>query len=407
MAKVRPCLKLDQIRNISGLLTPDKIFETLLAEIMIDDMKDTMDISQYGNQKNVSIQHYLLNMIHKILTAVDTNTQKETFAVIASMIDWKQAFSRQCHKLGIESFIQNNVRNSLIPLLVNYFQDRQMVVKHHGCWSIPRPLNGGGPEGATLGIIEYLSQSNLNAECVGPDERYKFVDDLTVLEIINLLTVGLTSVNVKHQVPSDLPEHGQSIPSQNLKSQEYLEKINTWTENQKIKINESKTKIMIFNFTNNYQFTTRIQLNNVNVDVVSETKLLGTYITNDLKWDKNTYELIKKANARMQLLRKIKSFNAPLEDLKLVYITFIRSLLEQSCTVWNSMLNQQNIEDIERIQKCAMKIIFEDKYKEYHQALLKIGLETLADRREILCQIFAKKSISNVKMKKHFVENKK
>ena len=92
VAKVRPCLKLEQIRNISGLLTPDKVFESLLAELMIEDMKLNMDISQYGNQKNVSIQHYLINMIQKILTAVDTNTQKETFAVIASMIDWKQAF---------------------------------------------------------------------------------------------------------------------------------------------------------------------------------------------------------------------------------------------------------------------------------------------------------------------------
>ena len=58
-------------------------------------------------------------------------------------------------------------------------------------------------------------------------------------------------------------------------------------------------KIKIFNSTKNYQFTNRMQLNNVNVDVVSETKLLRTHITNDLKWDKNTYELIKKANARM------------------------------------------------------------------------------------------------------------
>ena len=92
------------------------------------------------------------------------------------------------------------------------------------------------------------------------------------------------------------------------------------------KINESKTQTMIFNYTKNYQFTTRTQLKNVNVDVVPETKLLGTHITNDLKCDKNTYELIKNANARMQLLRKIKSFNAPLENLKLVYITFIKSL---------------------------------------------------------------------------------
>ena len=83
---------------------------------------------------------------------------------------------------------------------------------------------------------------------------------------------------MKHQVPSELPDHGQFLPPQNLKSQEYLTKIDTWTTNQKMKINENKTKVTIFNYTNNYQFTTRMQLNHVNAEVVSEAKLLGTHI---------------------------------------------------------------------------------------------------------------------------------
>ena len=124
-----------------------------------------------------------------------------------------------------------------------------------------------------------------------------------------------------------------------------------------------------------------MNINNVNVEVVNEAKLLGTHITNDLKWDKNTHEMIKKANARMQLLRKIKSFNAPHKDLKQVYITFIRSLLEQSCTVWNSMLSQENIQDIERVQKSACKIILEDNYSEYQNALNQLDIETFAEER--------------------------
>ena len=110
VAKVRPCLKLDQIRSISGLLTADKIMESLISEIMIGDMRAKMDVSQYGNQKNISIQHYLINMIHRILTAIDNNTKRETFAVVASLIDWQSAFKRQCPKLGVQSFIQNSVR---------------------------------------------------------------------------------------------------------------------------------------------------------------------------------------------------------------------------------------------------------------------------------------------------------
>ena len=73
-------------------------------------------------------------------------------------------------------------------------------------------------QGATLGILEYLSQSNNSADCVGPDDRYKFVDDLTVLEIVNLLTVEITPFNINNQVPNDIPQHNQYIPPENLVS---------------------------------------------------------------------------------------------------------------------------------------------------------------------------------------------
>ena len=35
-----------------------------------------------------------------------------------------------------------------------------MSVKWHGQRSVPRTINGGGSQGATIGILEYLEQSN-------------------------------------------------------------------------------------------------------------------------------------------------------------------------------------------------------------------------------------------------------
>ena len=90
---------------------------------MIDDMKPTRDQSQYGNCKGVSTQHYLIKMIDRILTVLDRNNQQEKYAVMVQLVDWAQAFDRQCPKLGVESFIKNGVRKSLIPLLINYFQN--------------------------------------------------------------------------------------------------------------------------------------------------------------------------------------------------------------------------------------------------------------------------------------------
>ena len=70
------------------------------------------------------------------------------------------------------------------------------------------------------------------------------------------------------------PEH--------LKSQQYITEIQEWTNNQKMILNAEKTKVMIFNFTNNYQFTTRLALNKENIEIVRQAKLLGVLITDDL-----------------------------------------------------------------------------------------------------------------------------
>ena len=81
----------------------------MLAEIMISDMAEKLDPSQYANQEGLSLQHYLIKMIDRILTDTDKNSQGEVTAVIATLYDWKEAFPRQCPKLGVEAFIKCGV----------------------------------------------------------------------------------------------------------------------------------------------------------------------------------------------------------------------------------------------------------------------------------------------------------
>ena len=125
-------------------------------------------------------------------------------------------------------------------------------------------------------------------------------------------------------------------------------------------------------------------------------------MTEDLKWDANTKNIVKRANARMELLRRVASFGTPAVDLKTIYILFIRSILEQSATVWHSSLTEENISDIERVQKSAIKVILDDKYNGYLNGLAQLGLENLNERREHLCEQFAKKCVKNQKLKHMF-----
>jgi hypothetical protein len=117
-----------------------------------------------------------------------------------------------------------------------------MEVKWNGVTSTERELNGGGPQGATFGIWEYLVQSNNSADCVNPDYRYKFVDDLTLLEKINLLVIGLSSFNCKSTVPYNIPTHNQFIPAEHLESQGNLKEIQEWTENRKMILNKKNPR---------------------------------------------------------------------------------------------------------------------------------------------------------------------
>ena len=163
---------------------------------------------------------------------------------------------------------------------------------------------------------------------------------------------------------------------------------------------------MIFDFTDNYQFSTRLLLNGENIEILNSTKLLGTIISEDLKWDLNTENIVKKANSRMELLRKVASFSPSQEDdLKDVYFLFIRSLLEQSATVWHSSLTKENSDDLERVQKCAVRIILGQEYNGYEKALIRLDMESLKNRRETLCLNFALKCLKNKQTKNIFPEN--
>ena len=77
-----------------------------------------------------------------------------------------------------------------------------------------------------------------------------------------------------------------------------------------------------------------------------------------------------------------------------IYKTFIRSNLEFSSNVWRSSLTKENRQDLERVQKAALKVILRSDYKDYEEALRVTGLQSLDKRREMLVLRFAKKSLN-------------
>ena len=94
-------------------------------------------------------------------------------------------------------------------------------------------------------------------------------------------------------------------------------------------------------------------------------------------------------------MHKISEFSAPREDMIQIYISYIRSILEQSSTVWHSSLTVEDSQDIERVQKSAVRTILKQEYSNYEDALDILHLETLSERREKMYLKFATNCLKN------------
>ena len=133
-----------------------------------------------------------------------------------------------------------------------------MKIKWNKESSSTHTINGGCPQGGLLGILEYLSQTNHNTDFLDEEDKFKFIDDLWILEIINLISLGLASRNFKFQVASEFnEEHNQYLAEPNIYSQNYLDKLSIWTQENLMKLRADRSKYMVVNFTDEFEFKTR------------------------------------------------------------------------------------------------------------------------------------------------------
>ena len=67
--------------------------------------------------------------------------------------------------------------------------------------------------------------------------------------------------------------------------------------------------------------------------------------------------IVKKSSNRLYMLRLLKRSKADMKTLIVAYTTVIRPILEYACQVWHFNIQNYLSDDIERVQKRALKII--------------------------------------------------
>ena len=380
MPKGKPNIILKQLKDVRKIASTSdfsKIFEHFLLKFILSDISDKLSKTQYGGKKGVGTEHLLVSMIDTIRKYQD---DPEHLSVVMNSYDWKSAFDKldptevaiKCIKIGI--------RSSITKILIDFMNERKMEVKMNGYSSTSYDLIGGSPQGSILGQLLYIIGSDDVADDLPEDDKYKYIDDLTVLYAVKTCD-KLVDYDVWQHVPSDITTGEKFLAPNTFKSQTTNNTIQTWTAQNKMEINESKSKYIVFSKSKE-KFATRLTINDKNLERVDEILHLGIWITEDLLWDKQISEICKRSYPRIKMLTKLKYVGVPTQDLIELYCIYIRSLTEYCSTVFHSSLTLKLQNKLEAIQKTCLRVILGVMYVDYTSALEMCGLKSLHMRRE-------------------------
>ena len=240
-----------------------------------------------------------------------------------------------------------------------------------------------------------------------PRIHLKYIDDMTVAESLNLKKQLINNPELNPPRPLQYHERtGHILPEGLSEVQIQLNEIKAYSEEHQMKINEEKTKVILFNRSRKYDFMPECYINlDENLQVVEELKLLGVIIRSDLSWATHCNYMCKRAFARLWMLRRLKPLGANVGELLEVYNTQIRSILEFAVAAWNPGLTTVQVSQIERVQKCAFAIILGSNFSSYSNSLQTLDMKSLNERRKALCLNFAKKAVNHEKYSKWFCPN--
>ena len=211
----------------------------------------------------------------------------------------------------------------------------------------------------------------------------KFMDDVTFQEVIDMNSPLVSNIDRSAPLPF-WESSGKLLPLDNSLLQKEISSIKEISDQREMKLNPKKTNLFIVNFSKNHQFKPLLKIpgdQNL-LQVVQETKLLGYWLTSDMKPHKHVQYILKIVNGRIWAITKLKRTGVSDEDLKYFFTMKVRSVLESAAVVFHSLLTEENKKNIERIQKTVIRIIMGTRYTSYEDSLKYLNLDTLFERRE-------------------------
>ena len=287
-------------------------------------------------------------------------------------IDFAKAFDVVDHNIMLNEFEAYDFPPHIVAWSLSFLQERTQFVRVKNTNSTCRILNAGTPQGTRSGPNDFkLLINDLSFDI----DYAKYVDDTTVVSVSS--------------DPGD-----RSLQSA-------ADRLLEWCVDNHMQINAKKTKEMVIYFGKKFakDAVPFVTFTSDQIERVDTFKLLGVMFSSDLSWGPHVLYLLSKVSKRYYLIFQLARVGVAHHDIILIYCAIIRSVLEYACAVWHSGLTSAQSNDIERVQKRCLRIIFPEL--SYSDALFVAGLDRLSVRREQI----VRDTFKNMQLPSHILHN--
>jgi len=324
-----------------------KIFEAVIRDALVHHLEDKCLIkdSQHGFRKGYSCLTNMLTFLEKVTGLVDTGSAVDTV-----FFDFAKAFDKVPHQRLATKLKSHGISDKVYAWIMEWLKGRRQRVCLRGSLSDWLLVLSGVPQGSVLGPILFLIYIN-DLDFGVKNFILKFADDTKLFgSVLN--------------------------SSEYSQLQDDINSLIKWSEDWQMSFNIGKCKVMHFGQTNQFR---EYFMSNRKLEVVTEEKDLGVWISQDLKASHQCSQAYLKANKLLGVLhRTVKCKDTA--NLLCFYKSIIRPHLEFCTSAWSPHYSKDKLL-LEKVQRRFTRMIPHLKQLPYDERLSELKLWSLEDRR--------------------------
>ena len=336
-SKVIPVFKkgsvteVNNYRPISLLPVMSKVLERLMYVRLVAflNQQNFFNKNQFGFRKKHSTSHAAMLLVEEIVKAFE----KKQY-VLGIFLDLSKAFDTIDHSILLQKLNHFGIRGIAHKWFSSYLKGRTQQVEISNVLSNSKKIELGVPQGSILGPLLFLVYINDFSNSVHAGKSIMLADDTNVFFTSNCYKSLYETANKD------------------------LENINNWLVANKLTLNISKTKHVIFRTTNSKTPAHfKLLLRSQEIDRVNTIKFLGLIVHENLSWKPHMQYLLNKLRINYGIIRKASScLNS--KTLLVLYYTMIQSHIMYCICTWCNG-NKTLLSNIQRSANKFIRMIFQ------------------------------------------------